>query len=115
MLGQRIAPIVAALLLFAPGAEVALAKAVPSGPMPEATEALIEQGRGQENEKANQRSWHHSLSGMRGVFSARSYSARMIFQRSSSLRLSFHSGMAESQGVASVGRPGPPLATRQKV
>lgn len=48
MLGPRIAPMVVALplLLLAAGAEVALAKPVPSGPMPEATEALIAEGQG---------------------------------------------------------------------
>ncbi len=50
MLGQRIAPIVAALLLLALGASATLAPAAakdaPSGPMPEATEELIEQGQG---------------------------------------------------------------------
>jgi DMSO reductase family type II enzyme heme b subunit len=46
MFGRGIAPVVAALVFLAFGASAALAKAVPSGPMPEATEALISQGRG---------------------------------------------------------------------
>jgi DMSO reductase family type II enzyme heme b subunit len=48
MLGPRLVPIVAALvlLLLAAGADVALAKAVPSGPRPEATEGLIAEGQG---------------------------------------------------------------------
>lgn len=47
MLGQRIASIVAALLLLlAAGGQAALAKPVPSGPMPEETEELVAQGLG---------------------------------------------------------------------
>jgi DMSO reductase family type II enzyme heme b subunit len=46
MPGWRIVPIIAAIPFLVLGAGAALAKDVPSGPKPEATEALIEQGRG---------------------------------------------------------------------
>jgi len=46
MFGRGIAPVVATLLFLALGAPAAVAKDTASGPMPEATEALIEQGRG---------------------------------------------------------------------
>jgi hypothetical protein len=38
----------------------------------------------------------------------------MTDQISSSVRKSSQTGIAECQGVPSTGRPGPPLATRQK-
>jgi len=39
----------------------------------------------------------------------------MIFHLSSSVKSSCHTGIAESQGVASFGNPLPPVLTRQKV
>ncbi len=49
-----------------------------------------------------------------GSTPAISYAARMIFQICSSVNSSFHAGIAESQGLASAGRPGAPSFIRQK-
>ena len=55
-----------------------------------------------------------SSSNVRGSWPACSYKKMITDQISSWVRKSSHAGMAEFHGAPSLGRPGPPFATRQK-